>query len=343
MTFPLPTTTAPMEAKLATALPAGPGWQFEPKWDGFRCLVYRDGATVALMSKSGKPLDRFFPEVVALVSRLAAPRFVVDGELIVEVGGAVDWDALSARLHPAASRIAKLAKETPAQVMLFDCLAVGDAELTDAPLADRRVVLERFIAGEAEPSLLLSPATDDSDAAATWLAASGGALDGIVAKRLADPYRPGERAMVKVKPIRSADCVVGGFRRVAGGSGVASLLLGLYDDAGALHHVGFSSAIRDVDRPALTARLAPLVGSSAFTGKSPGGPSRWNRGGDTTWVPLRPELVIEVGYDQVTAGRFRHGTSIVRWRPDKAPRQCTFGQLAPPLRPAELDQIVAKR
>ncbi len=341
MSFALPTTTAPMEAKLASVLPTGAGWQFEPKWDGFRCLAFRDGERVALMSKSGKPLDRFFPEVAALVGRLNAMRFVVDGELLIELKGAVDFDALSARLHPAASRIARLARETPARLMLFDCLAVGETVLVDAPLADRRAALTQLVAAEAEPALTLSPATAEASAAAGWLSASGGALDGIVAKRVDDPYRSGERAMIKVKPIRTADCVVGGFRRVAGGSGVASLLLGLYDAAGAFHHVGFSSAIKDADRAALTARLEPLAGASPFTGKAPGGPSQWNRAGDTTWVPLHPELVVEVGYDQVTGGRFRHGTSIVRWRPDKAPRQCTFDQLAPPLRPAELAAIVA--
>ena len=338
--FALPTTTASMEAKLAAALPAGPGWQYEPKWDGFRCLAYRDGSDVALMSKSGKPLDRFFPEVAALVAGLTADRFVVDGELIIEIGGALSFDALQARLHPAASRIARLSCETPAQLMLFDCLALGDDRLIDTPLTARRAALERFVAGE--PALRLSPATTDPAAAAAWLAASGGALDGIVAKRTADRYRPAERAMIKVKPHRTADCVVGGFRHAADGSGVGSLLLGLYDAGGALDHVGFTSGIRDADRAALTAMLAPLAGGAGFTGNAPGGPSRWSTERSAEWVPLRPELVVEVGYDQVTAGRFRHGTGFVRWRPDKAPVQCTLDQLAPPLRPAELAAIVAE-
>lgn len=338
--FALPTTTAPMEAKLAEALPAGDGWQYEPKWDGFRCLAYRDGDQVALMSKSGKPLDRFFPEIVALVAGLAADRFVVDGELIITLDGALAFDALQARLHPAPSRIAKLARGTPAQLMLFDALAVGGDVLIEAPLTVRRAALERLVAGE--PGLRLSPATADLDAAAAWLRLSGGALDGIVAKRRDDRYRPGERAMIKVKPHRTADCVVGGFRHATDGSGVGSLLLGLYDDTGALNHVGFTSGIKDADRAALTATLAPLAGGSGFTGNAPGGPSRWATDRSAEWVPLRPDLVVEVRYDQVTAGRFRHGTGFARWRPDKAPAQCTCDQLAPPLRPAELAAIVAE-
>ncbi len=344
--FALPTTTAPMEAKLA-ALPTGDGWQFEPKWDGFRCIVYRDGDEIALMSKSGKPLDRFFPEVVSLVAGLTARRFVVDGELIITLDGALAFDALQARLHPAPSRIGKLSRETPAQLMLFDCLATGDEVLLDAPLTVRRAALERLVA--ADPTLRLLPMTTDPDTAAVWLAASGGALDGIVAKRQDDSYRPGQRAMVKVKPHRTADCIVGGFRYATGSDQVGSLLLGLYDAAGALDHVGFTSGIKDADRAALTARLMPLaggVGSAAsggvgFTGSTPGGPSRWATDRSAEWVPLRPELVVEVRYDQVTAGRFRHGTGFVRWRPDKAPAQCTRDQLVPPLRPAELAAIVA--
>ena len=338
--FALPVTTAPMEAKLAAGLPPGDGWQYEPKWDGFRCLAYRDGADVALMSKSGKPLDRFFPEVVALVAGLATDRFVVDGELIIELDGALAFDALQARLHPAASRIAKLAANTPAQLMLFDCLAIGDEVLVDAPLTVRRAALERLVAGE--PGLRLSPAATDPHAAAAWLRRSGGALDGIVAKRTADRYRAGERAMIKVKPHRTADCVVGGFRYASNSDQVGSLLLGLYDAGGALNHVGFTASIKDADRAALTATLAPLAGGTGFTGNAPGGPSRWATERSAAWVPLRPDLVVEVSYDQVTGGRFRHGTGFVRWRPDKTPGLCTCDQLAPPLRPAELAAIVAE-
>ncbi len=328
-----------MEAKLAAALPEGAGWQYEPKWDGFRCLVFKGGGEVALMSKSGKPLDRFFPEVVADVAALASDRFVVDGELLIVRDGVADFDALQARLHPAASRIAKLSRQTPARLMLFDCLAAGATVLVDMPLGDRRAALEGLVGGEA--GVDLSPATRDRAAAAAWLAASGGALDGIVAKRADDRYHAGERAMIKVKPLRTADCVVGGFRTETGSDEVASLLLGLYDADGRLNHVGFTSAIKADERAALTARLAPLAGGTGFTGTAPGGPSRWRTDRSAAWVPLRPALVVEVRYDQVTAGRFRHGTALVRWRPDKDPRRCTLDQLAPALRPAELAAIVA--
>ena len=328
---------APMEAKLAAALPEGPGWQFEPKWDGFRCLAFRAGASVELMSKSGKSLARFFPEMVERLRALPTERFVVDGELFVPIDGALAFDALQARLHPAESRIRKLAAETPAQLMLFDMLAGTDgASLIDRPLSERRAALEAFRAGHAAPWLLLSPATQDPAAAAGWLATAGGALDGVVAKRIDGPYASGERAMVKVKQRRTADCVVGGFRYAAGTAQVGSLLLGLYDDAGLLDHVGFTSAISAEERPALTARLEALVEAPGFTGKAPGGPSRWSTERSAEWQPLRPELVVEVGYDQVTACRFRHGTALLRWRPDKAPRQCRMDQLARELAPAEL-------
>ncbi len=253
--------------------------------------------------------------------------------------GVADFDALQARLHPAASRIARLSRETPARLMLFDCLAAGAVVLSDAPLTERRAALERMIAGD--PRVDLSPATADRATAAGWLAASGGALDGIVAKRADDRYRPGERAMVKVKPLRTADCVVGGFRTASGSDDVGSLLLGLYDATARLNHVGFTAAIKAGERAGLTARLRPLAGGSGFTGNAPGGPSRWSTARTAAWVPLRPELVVEVRYDQVTACRFRHGTALVRWRPDKDPNQCTMDQLAPPLRQAELAAIVA--
>lgn len=336
-----PARLPPMEAKLVAALPDDDGWQFEPKWDGFRCLAFRDGDDVELMSKSGKSLARFFPEVVAMVKRLAQDHLVLDGELLIPIGGALAFDALQARLHPAASRIAKLSVETPAQFMLFDCLGVGGETLIERPLAERRAALERLHAREREPGLRLSPASRDGKAAASWLGRSGGALDGIVAKRLDEPYRPGERAMLKVKQHRTADCVVGGFRYDLAGQQVASLLLGLYDDQGRLDHVGFTSAIAAKDRPALTKKLAKLAGGSGFTGKAPGGPSRWSNGRSADWTPLRPDLVVEVSYDQVTGARFRHGTRLVRWRPDKAPEQCRMDQLRHEVRPSELAEIIA--
>ncbi|HYI48733.1 MAG TPA: ATP-dependent DNA ligase [Allosphingosinicella sp.] len=322
---PLP----PMEAKLVDALPDGAGWQFEPKWDGFRCLVFRDGDEVVLQSKSGRPLDRYFPEVAALVRSLPEPRLVLDGELIVRLDGAPAFDALQMRLHPAESRIRKLAAQTPACLMLFDCLMLGSKSLREAPLAARRAALEAFHRRTKRTQLLLSPATSDRALAQSWLGEAGGALDGVVAKRLDEPYRPGERAMLKVKLVRSADCVVGGFRYGARERLVGSLLLGLYDEAGRLDHVGFTSSIQAADKPALTARLERLIAPPGFTGKAPGAPSRWSGGRSAEWQPLRPELVVEVRYDQVTGGRFRHGTGLLRWRPDKAAAQCTVDQIRP--------------
>lgn len=330
----------PMEAKLVDGLPEGTGWQYEPKWDGFRAIVVKRGAEVAVWSKSGKPLGRYFPEIVALVSELDEERLVLDGELIIPVGDALSFDALQARLHPAASRIARLARETPAQLMLFDCLRLGAEDLSDQPLATRRRELARFHLAAMRHDLPLSPASRSIEDARAWLAASGGALDGVIAKRLDEPYLGGKRAMLKVKTRRTADCVVGGFRRVDGGREVASLLLGLYDERGLLDHVGFCSGIAASEQAALTARLEPLAGGSSFDGKAPGGPSRWNSGRESEWEPLRPELVVEVLYDQVTARRFRHGTRILRWRPDKEPRQCTMDQLVHELRPAELGKLL---
>jgi ATP-dependent DNA ligase len=336
--MPIALDTPPMEARLADAIPPGDGWQFEPKWDGFRCLAFRDGADIELMSKSGKPLARYFPEIVAALGALGERRFVLDGELVLPVGEALSFAALQLRLHPAASRIAKLAEETPAQLMLFDALRIGAREFVDKPLEERRAALERFMAKAAGPRLLLSPRTTDRRVAERWFARTGGALDGIVAKRLDAPYQPGERAMVKVKRQRTADCVVGGYR--LSGQKVGSLLLGLYDDAGKLNYVGFTSSFSDADRAELPPMLQPLHGASAFTGSSPGGPSRWSRGRSSEWVPLRPELVAEVNYDQVTGQRFRHGTTFMRWRPDKAPRQCTMEQLEHELRPAVLAELM---
>ena len=332
---------APMEALLAEALPDEPGWQFEPKWDGFRCIAVRDGDAIELWSKSGKPLARYFPEVAAMLLRLSEQRFVLDGELLIGSGDAVSFDALQLRLHPAASRIAKLSAATPAMFLAFDCLARGDQLLAAEPLETRRAALEALLAAEDEAMLLLSPATPDRRKALRWLDRGGGALDGVIAKRLADPYAPGKRAMVKVKQRRTADCVVGGFRYGSKHAEVGSLLLGLYNDAGLLDHVGYTSSIAAKDRAEWTATLEALIGPPGFTGDAPGGPSRWATERSTEWQPLRSELVVEVLYDQVTAGRFRHGTKLLRRRPDKAPRQCTMDQLAPPLTPAQLRQLIA--
>lgn len=330
--------TPPMEARLTDEIPEGEGWQFEPKWDGFRCLAFRDAASVELMSKSGKPLARYFPEIVAALLALKENRFVLDGELVLPAGEILSFAALQMRLHPAATRIEKLARETPAQLMLFDALQIGEKDLAAEPLAQRRRALERFMAKAADPRLLLSPATADRTVAERWFANTGGALDGIVAKRVDAPYQPGERAMVKVKQQRTADCVVGGYR--LSGNKVGSVLLGLYDAAGKLNYVGFTSSFSAAEKAELLGKLEPLNGPSAFTGTSPGGPSRWNRGQSAEWVPLKPELVAEVIYDQVTAQRFRHGTTFHRWRPDKAPRRCKMDQLAHELRPAALADIL---
>jgi ATP-dependent DNA ligase len=328
-----------MEALLAAELPEGEGWQFEPKWDGFRCLAHRDGDEVTLTSKSGKPLARYFPEVAEMLLGTKAKRFLLDGELIIPVGDALSFEALQLRLHPAESRVRKLSKETPAELMLFDLLELDGKSLRELPLAKRREALEKFMRKNAVPGLLLSPMTSDREVALGWLERSGGALDGVIAKRADLEYRSGERAMVKVKQQRTAECVVGGFRYGEGKNEVGSLLLGLYDDEGLLNHVGFTSALKTEDRKALTARLEALIEPPGFTGSAPGGPSRWNTERTGRWEPLKPQLVVEVRYDQVTGRRFRHGIGFVRWRPDKDPRQCTFDQLAPELRPSELEEL----
>jgi ATP-dependent DNA ligase len=330
--LPIPLNLPPMEARLVDDVPSGPGWWFEPKWDGFRCLAFRDGAEVELKSKSGKPLTRFFPEVAEALAALPVSRFVVDGELTIAVGGEMSFDALQMRLHPAESRIRRLAKETPAGLVLFDCLLdETGGPLLKTPLRERRAALEALVGRfKGAADVRLSPGTEESRTACAWLEQVGAALDGVIAKRLDGPYEAGERAMLKIKRMRSADCVVGGFRYEQGGRQVGSLLLGLYDSEGLLHHVGFTSSIAQAERPALTRRLEALADAPGFTGSAPGGPSRWSGERSTQWTPLRPELVVEVRYDHVTGERFRHGTKLLRWRPDKAPRQCTFEQLQPP-------------
>jgi len=330
---------APMEAKLVEALPGGEGWQYEPKWDGFRCLVFRDGGAVALQSKAGRPLERYFPEVAARIAGLKTDRFVLDGELIIPVGGVLSFEALQLRLHPAESRVRKLAAANPAQLMLFDCLARGAKSLVAAPLAQRREALEAVHAEANDADLLLSPCSCDHAIATSWLALAGGALDGVIAKERHGPYRSGERAMLKVKQMRTADCVVGGFRYAASGGLVGSLLLGLYDEAGKLHHVGFTSSIPAGDRAKLTKRLEALISPPGFTGDAPGGPSRWSNERRAAWEPLRPELVAEVRYDHVSGGRFRHGTKFLRWRPDKAPAQCRRDQLLQEADPARIGTL----
>ena len=333
MSLPLPFPFPPMEAESVEELPQGKEWQFEPKWDGFRCLIFRDGDQVRIQSKAGKPLGRYFPDVVAAALAVGARRFVVDGEIVIPVGGRLSFDDLLQRIHPAASRVATLAETHPARIHIFDLLVdERGTSLVKKPLADRRKRLEAFADRyfPARGAMQLSRATRSRPTALRWLAGGGkGDLDGVIAKRIELPYRSGERdGMVKVKRLRTADCVVGGFRYASRGKFVGSLLLGLFDDAGLLHHVGFCSSLAEKERKTLTPKLEKLVAPPGFTGKAPGGPSRWSTERSAEWEPLRSELVVEVGYDHVSGGRFRHGTRFLRWRPDKAPRQCRMEQLA---------------
>lgn len=316
-----------MEAHQADALPQGEGWQFEPKWDGFRCLAFRSANRLEMRAKSGKPLARFFPEVAAMLQALNPACFALDGELLAAVDGIPSFDALQMRLHPAPSRIARLAKETPATLILFDYLAGSEGNTVNNALAERRQLLEDFYCRNRYPHLKISPYTLSRSTALGWLGGNGGAVDGVVAKRRDSPYRPGQRTMIKVKCLRTVDCVVGGFRYLERERLVGSLLLGLYNGRGQLDHVGFTSAISEEHRAALTKELEMLIEPPGFTGGAPGAPSRWTTQRSTEWMPLRPVLVAEVRYDHISGRRFRHGTKFLRWRPDKAPRQCTFEQL----------------
>lgn len=316
-----------MEAQSAEQLPDGDGWWYEPKWDGFRCLVFRDGDAVILQAKSGKPLTRYFPEVVARLAALPERGFALDGELLIQVGEGYSFEALQMRLHPAESRIKRLAAETPAVLALFDMLqAPNGQDLRPEPLRHRRSALTNFLDRHGGPGLFLTQGTGDRNEAQAWLDA--GSLEGIVAKCLDEPYAEGERTMVKVKRRRTADCVVGGFRYATGKRVVGSLLLGLYDEAGRLNHVGFTSGLAAVDKAALTHRLETLAGGSGFTGAAPGGPSRWSDERSSQWEPVAPEMVVEVSFDHVSGDRFRHGTRLLRFRPDKAPKQCRMDQIA---------------
>ena len=328
MAFLLGLDTPPMEARSVAELPEDPGWQFEPKWDGFRCLAFKSGAGVDLRAKSGKPLGRYFPEMLAAL-QAAVANFVLDGELTIVREGTLSFEALQDRLHPADSRIRKLAAATPAQLILFDCLATeSTGPILDRPLTERRAALDAIVPQLRQPAHFhLTPFTLDRDEAQAWLDHPRQDIDGVVAKRLDGPYEPGQRAMRKIKPLRTADCVVGGFRYGSNTNLVGSLLLGLYNETGLLDHVGFTSAIAERDRPKLTTQLQALIEPPGFTGESPGGPSRWNTERTAEWQPLRPVLVVEVRYDHVIGHRFRRGATIVRWRPDKAPAQCQMGQL----------------
>lgn len=328
MKLPIKPPFPPMEAKRVSEIPAGPQWAYEPKWDGFRCLVFRDGGSVELQSKALKSLTRYFPEIVEALREVKAERFVLDGELIVPIDGRLSFDDLLMRIHPAASRVEKLSQEHPAQFIVFDLLIDGERSVLDCPLEERRKLLEKFFGKylKRNSHFALSRFDRDPKVAKGWLADLRGQLDGIVAKRVDQPYASGERAMDKVKNLRTADCVVGGFRYSTLGRVAGSLLLGLYDNE-LLHHVGFTSSLPAADRREVTRTLEALIEPPGFTGRAPGGPSRWSTERSGKWEPVRPVLVVEVEFDHFTGGRFRHGTKFLRWRPDKNPRQCTMQQV----------------
>jgi ATP-dependent DNA ligase len=339
----------PMLAKAADALPEGDGWLFEPKWDGFRAIVFRDGDETLIQSRDLKPLDRYFPELDAPLRASLPSRCVVDGEVVIAGDGGLDFEALLLRIHPAASRVKMLAEQSPASYVAWDLLAIDDEDLRATPQAERRARLEAALQGLATPPVLLTPATTDRALAVDWFDRFEGAgLDGVIAKRLDGTYQPGKRAMIKVKHQRTADCAVAGFRWHKNGPGthIGSLLLGLFDDAGTLHHVGVTSSFSWDRRAALAEELAPLrddalaghpwaewaewsaMGAADASGQRlPGATSRWNRGKDLSWEPLRLERVAEVAYDHLQGDRFRHGTTFKRWRLDKQPADCRYDQL----------------
>jgi len=327
MTLPLEPPLSPMLARLEDALPSGSSWRYEPKWDGFRALVFRERERLELVSRSGQGLERYFPELVSLLKSALPARCVLDGELIIERPSGLDFDALLQRIHPAPTRVRKLARETPASFVAFDLLAVGDESFLDKPFDQRRRELERLVPGDAR--LFVTPQTADEEVARRWFVQFEAAgLDGIVAKRSDLPYAPGERTMVKVKHERTVDCVIGGFRRTKDETGVASLLLGLYDGEGRLRYVGFASAFRAAERRELLFRLQPLEGARSFDPAfAPGGPSRWTRGRSSEWSAVAPRIVCEVAFDRLQGERFRHVATFLRFRPDKPPQACTFDQI----------------
>jgi ATP-dependent DNA ligase len=348
MHLPFEPPLEPMLAKPVDSLPDGEGWLYEPKWDGFRAIVFRDGDEVLIQSRDLKPLDRYFPELAAPLRASLPERCVIDGEVVIAGDGGLDFEALLLRIHPAASRVKMLAAETPASFVGWDLLALGDDDLRTTPQSERRARLEEAFA-TVEPPVRLTPATHDRATAAEWFERFEGAgLDGVIAKRLDASYQPGKRAMLKIKHQRTADCVVAGFRWHKNGPGthIGSLLLGLFDDAGKLHHVGITSSFTWDKREALAKELEPLrenateghpwgewaewasMGAADASGQRlPGATSRWNRGKDLSWVALRPERVVEVAYDHLQGDRFRHATTFKRWRPDKQPSDCRYDQL----------------
>ena len=330
MSLPISKKSPPMEAQPASELPAGPDLHYEPKWDGFRCLAFRDNDKIDLESKSQKPLTRYFPELVAELASLKPKKFVIDGEIVIPVDGGLSFDNLLMRIHPAESRVRKLSQETPSVFIVFDLLVDEHGRsLIDLPLRERRRALESFAKKYFRKNglLRLSPVTRHLSVAREWFHMGVG-LDGIIAKREDLSYQSGKRTgMFKIKKQRTADCVVGGFRYLEKKKLVGSLLLGLYNDKGQLDHVGFSSSIRNEDRQQLTKKLEKMVKPPGFTGKAPGGLSRWSTKHSMEWQPVNPKLVAEVQFDHFTGGRFRHGTKFLRWRPEKDPHDCTMEQV----------------
>jgi ATP-dependent DNA ligase len=331
VTLPIRPPYPPMEALAVGEIPIGSQWQYEPKWDGFRAIAFRDGEKIELQSKSCKPLKRYFPELIAELEKLKAKRFVIDGEIVITIDGSFSFDALLQRIHPAASRIQKLSEEIPAKLIIFDLLVdERGRDLSVESLDVRRERLEAFARKcfTKKSRIVLSPATTNQKTIAKWAKKAGNALDGIIAKRVDLDYRSGLRdGMVKIKKAKTADCVVGGFRYSSKGRRVGSLLLGLYNEQGLLDHVGFIAVSKSMGTPELTRKLEKLISPPGFTGNAPVGPSRWSTERSTKWEPLRNKLVVEIQYDHFTGGRFRHGTKFLRWRPDKSPKQCTIKQV----------------
>ncbi|MBL1077129.1 ATP-dependent DNA ligase [Nocardia sp. 2] len=357
MDLPVMPPVKPMLAKSVSTLPREAGLLYEPKWDGFRCIVFRDGDEIELGSRNDRPLTRYFPELVELLGKALPDRCVVDGEIVVVTENGLDFDTLQQRLHPAASRVNKLAVETPASFVGFDLLALGDRDLTEEPFAQRRRLLETVLDGSLSRTHL-TPLTDDPDTAQDWFTRFEGAgFDGVMAKAADLPYLQDKRVMLKIKHERTADCVVAGFRWHKDGEGVGSLLLGLFDENGRLNHVGVASSFTAKRRKELVTELEPLradalanhpwrewadaAAQAKNEGKMPGGVSRWTGGKDLSWEPLRTELVAEVRYEHVMGGRLRHGGRLVRFRSDRTPESCTYAQLDE-VAPAELADIFAE-
>jgi ATP-dependent DNA ligase len=342
VSLPFEPPLEPMLARAAPEIPRDGAWRYEPKWDGFRAIVFRDGERVHIASRNALALERYFPELIEPLQAALPDRCVVDGEVVIATDHGLDFDALQLRIHPAASRVRMLSEQTPASVVLFDLLALGDGDLRERPLTERRDGLLGAIS--SSNSVGVTPQTADADEATVWFTRYEGAgLDGVVAKDPSGTYRPGQRLWTKIKHLRTVDCVVGGYRLAKDGKGIGSLLLGLYGDEGSLHHVGHTSSFDAAERRAILEQLQPMVGGESFGhGRTPGGPSRWAKAAETAWTSVRPDLVCEVSFDHLQSGRFRHASRFLRWRPDKAPKDCTYDQLSPPEAFALADILVTR-